>query len=224
MPLRQALCKAPVGSAPYPTRAIPSPPSCFCRLRKRPLYFRSSAEIRSGFIKSYEGACPSGSARLALCGIRRRSRGSSPTIASLRCARHATNPSPAEPNPIVEAYEIGGKSLRRDLDVEPLEEFASAANGQHLRSDFLPTRFVESTTPDNRPHPRLYLSRQGLSITCMWRFEEDRFFSAMKLSQMPVCAHRARAPKRATSKAATPRRRIDPASAVPLRERVPAVA
>jgi hypothetical protein len=52
--------------------------------------------------------------------------------------------------PVAEA--IGGKhSLRRDLGVEALEEFARTANGQHLRSDFLAIRLVESTTPEISP-------------------------------------------------------------------------
>jgi hypothetical protein len=49
--------------------------------------------------------------------------------------------------PVAEA--IGRKhTLRSDLSVEVLEAFARTANGQHLRTNFLPTRFVESTTPD----------------------------------------------------------------------------
>lgn len=51
--------------------------------------------------------------------------------------------------PVAEA--IGGKHrLRSGLGVEAFEEFARTANGQHLQSDFLETRLVESSRRKSR--------------------------------------------------------------------------
>jgi hypothetical protein len=68
--------------------------------------------------------------------------------------------------PVAEA--IGGKRpLRRDLGVESLEEFASTANGQHLRSDFLAIRLGVDHAGNLASQLKILPVKIGSSITCI---------------------------------------------------------